>query len=346
MFCQECGKKISDDSKFCQYCGFKINPIIEEQEEAEPSPPAEEDIPPVAEDISPEDEDIPPVEPVEEDNKEIEKDKKGSSRKSALFVILAICVILAVLMAVFGNKSAKPVSTPKPTTYQQSKSTATPAKSTATPAPINSAFSGTWRDQVYREGNDWIQYELIVDADKNEIWINTISDAGRVKFTGPDKITNHSISFFIAGGFSFRYDKNTDTLETDSPIFTPPFERYSDETNNTAFGANANDYRKNSQSSSSVSIPSSAKLTNIEAFTVAEYVVKEFLVSPSTAKFCKYTEATCSYNSSTDRWTVKGWVDSQNTYGATIRQNFTAVFQPVKDTSGNIGAKHGTVDFN
>lgn len=113
----------------------------------------------------------------------------------------------------------------------------------------------------------------------------------------------------------------------------------------------------NTPSSSSTPRPSSsstgnstgnsslANFTNSEAFTVALEVVRQNLKSPSTAKFCKYTEASCTYNASTNYWTVTGWVDAQNSFGATIRQNFTAKFQPVRKGE-QIGCEHGTCTFN
>lgn len=90
---------------------------------------------------------------------------------------------------------------------------------------------------------------------------------------------------------------------------------------------------------------STADFTENEAFTVAESVVKQKLLSPSTAKFCKFTDAVCHYDYYEDRWTVTGWVDSQNSFGSMIRQNFTAVFQPVRK-NGTIGCQHGTVTFS
>jgi len=61
-----------------------------------------------------------------------------------------------------------------------------------------------------------------------------------------------------------------------------------------------------------------------DAFVIAEKVVKEKLKSPSTAQFCTTTEATIGRNGNT--WTVKGWVDAQNGYGATVRANFVVTF--------------------
>lgn len=61
-----------------------------------------------------------------------------------------------------------------------------------------------------------------------------------------------------------------------------------------------------------------------DAFVIAENAVKEKLKSPSTAQFCTTTEATIGRNGNT--WTVKGWVDAQNGYGATVRANFAVTF--------------------
>ena len=61
-----------------------------------------------------------------------------------------------------------------------------------------------------------------------------------------------------------------------------------------------------------------------DAFVIAEKAVKDKLKSPSTAQFCTTTEATIGRNGNT--WTVKGWVDAQNSYGATVRANFVVTF--------------------
>lgn len=61
-----------------------------------------------------------------------------------------------------------------------------------------------------------------------------------------------------------------------------------------------------------------------DAFVIAENAVKEKLKAPSTAQFCTTTEATIGRNGNT--WTVKGWVDAQNGYGATVRANFVVTF--------------------
>ena len=58
-----------------------------------------------------------------------------------------------------------------------------------------------------------------------------------------------------------------------------------------------------------------------DAISIAESVVKGNLKSPSTAEFCKSSQMTVTHSGNT--WTVKGWVDAQNSFGATLRNDFT-----------------------
>ena len=64
--------------------------------------------------------------------------------------------------------------------------------------------------------------------------------------------------------------------------------------------------------------------TKGDAFAIAEKAVKGKLKSPSTAKFCSVTEATIGCSGNT--WVVRGWVDAQNGFGATIRTQFVVTF--------------------
>lgn len=88
---------------------------------------------------------------------------------------------------------------------------------------------------------------------------------------------------------------------------------------------------------------SGVRLDDAEAFTVAEAMVKQKLKSPSTAKFCLYTEATITHDK--DVYTVSGWVDAQNSFGATLRSNWTVTFTAVK-SGGKIGGEHGKVTID
>lgn len=57
------------------------------------------------------------------------------------------------------------------------------------------------------------------------------------------------------------------------------------------------------------------------AWTAARDIVEAKLKSPSTAKFCSVTNASIERDGNT--WTITGYVDAQNSFGSTLRNNFT-----------------------
>ena len=63
-------------------------------------------------------------------------------------------------------------------------------------------------------------------------------------------------------------------------------------------------------------------------WTLTQDIIKQYLKSPSTASFGRggfYPEQdteTCVTNLGNDVFSVKGWVDSQNGFGATVRTTF------------------------
>ncbi len=61
-----------------------------------------------------------------------------------------------------------------------------------------------------------------------------------------------------------------------------------------------------------------------DAMVIAEKAVKNQLKSPSSAKFCSTSAATITHSGNT--WTVSGWVEAQNSFGATLRNNFRVRF--------------------
>lgn len=81
---------------------------------------------------------------------------------------------------------------------------------------------------------------------------------------------------------------------------------------------------------------SSARHTDSEAFSCAKAIVKSVLKSPSTAKFCWITDATITHLGNGE-YKVTGWVEAQNSFGATLRQNFVVVY-----TATENGYKNGT----
>lgn len=59
----------------------------------------------------------------------------------------------------------------------------------------------------------------------------------------------------------------------------------------------------------------------------AESFVKDRLKSPSTAKFCNRLLEMEAKNQGGTKWTVIGWVDSQNSFGAMIRSDFCVTLE-------------------
>jgi cytoskeletal protein RodZ len=114
---------------------------------------------------------------------------------------------------------------------------------------------------------------------------------------------------FIAMNAAFFFEDNTRTNARSSSTVAA----YS-----SSYGSSASSDSSNSYSSSSSLEKDTYAQLHAEAF------VKKYLKSPSTAKFPNYNEYSYDFNG--NKWTVKGYVDAQNSYGATLRQEFTVSF--------------------
>lgn len=96
-----------------------------------------------------------------------------------------------------------------------------------------------------------------------------------------------------------------------------------------------------SSSSSSPSSSGSSLTTNTarhsddDAFYCATLIVEDYLKAPSTAKFCKLSDATVTHLGNGE-YMVTGWVDAENSYGAMIRSNFVVTY-----TATEKGFKNG-----
>lgn len=82
---------------------------------------------------------------------------------------------------------------------------------------------------------------------------------------------------------------------------------------------------------------SSARHTDSEAFSCAKAIVKSRLKSPSTAKFCWITDATIKHLGNGE-YMVTGWVEAQNSFGATLRQTFVVVYTATESGYKNADA--------
>lgn len=88
---------------------------------------------------------------------------------------------------------------------------------------------------------------------------------------------------------------------------------------------------------------SGARHTDVEAFTVAQIIVRDHLKAPGSALFCKASEASVSNDG--DRYTVIGWVEAENSFGGSVRQTFLVTYQAVKN-GNDVGYRDAFVVFS
>ena len=65
------------------------------------------------------------------------------------------------------------------------------------------------------------------------------------------------------------------------------------------------------------------KANEEDVWYVAVSVVTDRLKAPATAEFCRMSQGTIT--KSGDTWTITGYVDAENSFGATLRNNFTVI---------------------
>lgn len=90
-----------------------------------------------------------------------------------------------------------------------------------------------------------------------------------------------------------------------------------------------------SSSSGSSSTTNTARHSDEDAFYCAMLIVEDYLKAPSTAKFCKLSDATVTHLGNGE-YMVTGWVDAENSYGAMIRSDFVVTY-----TATEKGFKNG-----
>ena len=90
-----------------------------------------------------------------------------------------------------------------------------------------------------------------------------------------------------------------------------------------------------SSSSDSSSTTNTARHSDDDAFYCATLIVESYLKAPSTATFCKFSDATVTHLGNGE-YMVTGWVDAENSYGAMIRSDFVVTY-----TATEKGYKNG-----
>jgi len=87
------------------------------------------------------------------------------------------------------------------------------------------------------------------------------------------------------------------------------------------------------------------ELAKYSAWADAKYIVEKHLIAPSTAKFSEIDEGNRwhAYQIKNGMWDVTGWVDSQNAFGAMLRQEWVVELdesvRPARATVIMIGGK-------
>lgn len=109
---------------------------------------------------------------------------------------------------------------------------------------------------------------------------------------------------------------------------------------NQVSGSNSSQKTNTSASTSKPSEINTARHNDKEAWSCAMNIVEGSLKAPSTAKFCSYVDAKVTHLGNGE-YKVTGWVDSQNSYGAMMRSNFTVTY-----TATEKGYKNGSVAFS
>ena len=143
-----------------------------------------------------------------------------------------------------------------------------------------------------------------------------------------DRVRNVSIKGYESGGATYTVYSSTRSIYKNGKEIDDDF-------------YNSDSYKslhdnKPSTSSGSGYLPNREK----DAWVCAQDIVNSNLKAPATAKFCSYTEATITHNGGSD-YTVKGYVDAENSYGAQIRTNFTVTL-----TLTEKGYTNGYVTFS
>ena len=228
---------------------------------------------------------------------------------------LAMCAVMVFALCSCGSGNSNETVVSEP--YEPSTPDVTP-----TPVPTSRSdkvekMNGTWRDEVYREGSQSIQFEVIIDTDAGTVSINSITENARTVMSDSMPITEYGEDYISAGGYVFKY-LDGDVLDVNSALFTnPPLTRYSDGTGNDAFGVDPNDYKSPTRP---VTLSEDEKAA---LWALAEKAVKNELKSPSTAQFpASYGSDGVSFGKTGDTYYVESYVDAQNELGAVVRVDF------------------------
>lgn len=69
--------------------------------------------------------------------------------------------------------------------------------------------------------------------------------------------------------------------------------------------------------------------SKIEAYVMSQDFMKDYLTNPSTAKFPSYSKVNVIQTN--NRYKVEGYVESQNSFGTTIKTNYNMILEKSED---------------
>lgn len=193
---------------------------------------------------------------------------------------------------------------------------------------INFSYSGPYATEIITFAEDMVgkpaEY-LTKEEEQNNYSSLTMED----KVTILKEISGHKME-----------DRESD-LELYSAIYRVSKEHISEILEDPAVivEAGKKETGKSSTSKTTTEVVEKSPARAQDAWVCAKDIVSSELKSPSTAKYCTYPEATVTKKG--DIYTVKGYVDAQNSYGATIRQNFTVTLELTTN-----GYKNGMATFD
>ena len=205
--------------------------------------------------------------------------------------------------------------------------------------PENSAFCNLCGAEVKKEPANISEKPVIPTSIESAA--GKAAETKKEKSVGFRVFVTLGILFFIGLFVYFIVPTNDKTEQSPSTYNGSSYSgssgsSYSGSSGSSYSGSSGSSYSGSSYSGSSYSGSGTRKQ---DAWVCAQDVVQGSLKSPSTAKFCSYTDAKIT-SLGGEKYKIEGYVDAQNGFGATIRTRFTVTL-----TLTARGYKEGSVKF-
>lgn len=297
--CPKCGKPISDLSCFCMYCGTQIEKDSQEVLSEETGEHSELN--------------NAPLNTTEEDvsvsNKGSTKVCKSPKKNLSKIITIAVIALLFVVAALVGKGG-------------NSKNEKQKENISATVSQICEKYGVSVQDVTFERTNTGYTIRKITCTKfSNLSYESMYSLVDEIQKAGEkDNFDCRYTSYEDSGDrYSITLPGQNDyhlngLIEKNAKAVYPEAE---------AKWANELEIRENARKNQDNTTSTGGYQPDREkdAWVCAQDVVLSSLKSPASAKFCSYTEATVSYDYGAD-YTISGYVDAQNEFGATIRSYF------------------------